>query len=526
MKMISRIGKAFIVAAATALLFAGCASAGKDPNAEYQLVVLHTNDHHGAVVGKEDKDKVLHGGLAEIATFVKQVRAENKNVILLDAGDINTGMAVSNLFKAEPDIKAYNAIGYDAVTFGNHEFDKTLSVLQSQMKISKFPWLSANIKQGDKYLGSPYIIKKYNGFTVGVFGLTTLRTKVIASPDKSLTFLDEIKTAKEMVAFLRNSKKCDIVIELGHLGDIQETPEHETSVKVAEQVPGIDLIIDGHAHSYFAEPKVVNGTPIVTANEQGKYVGEGVMTIKGGKVTKFTWKPVEITNKAFPEDAAMNALLKPYIDAANADLKKVVMTTSDEFPFGKKWTRYQEMATGDMLGDATVAYLKKTGVTVDFAIHNGGNIRTNLPKGPVTKEQIVTMLPFDNYIYVLTLKGSDVKALFDFIGSINQGAGAFAQVSKEVKYTLTYDADGKNGKISDVTISGKPIDESKTYRIGTNDYLANGGDGYVVLKNSIDTFNTSMLMNTVFIDYAATLPQPVEPKTDGRITVVGGNLPQ
>jgi 5'-nucleotidase/UDP-sugar diphosphatase len=127
---------------------------------------------------------------------------------------------------------------------------------------------------------------------------------------------------------------------------------------------------------------------------------------------------------------------------------------------------------------------------------------------------------------VLTLKGTDVESLFDFIGSINQGAGGFAQVSKEVKYTITYDADGKNGKISDVTVGGKPVDPGRLYRIATNDYMANGGDGYVIFKNSVDTFNTSMLMNDVFIDYVKSLPQPVAPATDGRITVMGGHLPE
>jgi 5'-nucleotidase / UDP-sugar diphosphatase len=526
MKMILRIEKILAVFAASAFLLAGCASLGRKSSTEYKLVILHTNDHHGSVTGRPDKDGIGHGGLAERAAFVKQVRSENENVLVLDAGDINTGMAVSNMFKAEPDIKAYNVIGYDAVTFGNHEFDGTLAKLKGQMSLSKFTWLSANIKENGKYLGKPYIIKKYKGFTVGVFGLTTLRTKVIASPDKSLSFSDEIQTAKEIVSFLRNKKKVDVLIELGHLGDIEETPDQNTSIKLAQQVSGIDLIIDGHSHSYFTEPKVVNGTPIVTANEWGKYMGDGVMTIAGGKITGFTWKPVEITDKAFPPDANVAALLKPYIDKANASLKQVVMTTTDEFPFGKKLTRYQEMASGDILADATVVYLKKTGVNVDFAFHNGGNIRTNLPKGPVTKEQIITMLPFENYVYVLTLKGSDVKKLFDFIGSINQGAGGFAQVSKEVKYTVTYDAKGENGSISGVTIGGKPIDEGRTYRIATNDYLANGGDGYVALKNSIDTYNTSMLMNNIFIDYVSTLPQPVAPATDGRITIVGGHLPE
>jgi 5'-nucleotidase/UDP-sugar diphosphatase len=118
------------------------------------------------------------------------------------------------------------------------------------------------------------------------------------------------------------------------------------------------------------------------------------------------------------------------------------------------------------------------------------------------------------------LKGSDVIELFDFIGTIKQGAGGFPQVSKEVRYTITIDAD-KNGAISGVTINGSAIDPNKTYKIATNDYLANGGDGYTVLQRSTDTLNTSMLLSDIVVDYAKTLPQPVSPALDGRITVTG-----
>ena len=526
MKKLSKLA----MAALAAVFFASCASAPKeeaavnrDPNAEYKLVVLHTNDHHGAVLSKDGKN-----GLAERATYIKQAKADatgaGKDFLLLDAGDVNTGQAVSNMFAAEADIVAYNTMGYDAVAFGNHEFDGTLEKLQKQIEIAKFPWLSANIKTAKGYLGKPYITKQFEGYKVGIFGLTTLRTLIIASPDKSLTFTDEVETAKEMVDTLHNKEKCDIVILVGHLGDVQETEIHETSLKVAEEVPGIDLIIDGHSHSYFAEPKVVNGTPIVSGEQWGHYVGTGELTIKDGKVTNFEWHPEEITADKYPADADMVAVLQPYVDKANASLKDVVLKTTKEFEFGNRLTRYQEMASGDFLTDAMVWYLDKTGVKVDGAITNGGGIRSALPEGDVTREAIMTMLPFENYVYVVTLKGSDVVDLFNFIGSIKQGAGAFAQVSKSIKYTITYDADG-NGTISDVTINGEPIDANKEYRFACNDYNAKGGDGYEAFTRSVDTYNSSMLLSDVFIQYAETFGEPVTPQTDSRITLINGKLP-
>ena len=518
MKKLSKIAAIFAFAAA---FFAGCASAPKrDANAEHSLVILHTNDHHGAVVSKGGK-----AGLAERATFIKQERENSSDILVLDAGDINTGTAVSNMFEAKPDILAYNKMGYDAVTFGNHEFDSNLEKIRAQQKESAFPWLSANIKEGKKYLGKPYITKNFGDYKVGIFGLTTRRTLAIAAPDKSLTFTDEIETAKEMVKVLRGKEKCDIVILLGHLGDVEETPTHETSLKIASAVDGIDLIIDGHSHSYFAEPKTVNNTKIVSAEQWGHYVGTTEITIKDGKITDFNWHPEEITTEKFAPDAEIASILQPYVDKANASLKDVVLKTSAEFAFGARLTRFQEMASGDFLTDAMVWYLDSTGVKVDGAITNGGGIRASLPAGDVTKENIITMLPFDNYLYVVTLKGSDVKDLFNFIGTLKQGAGAFAQVSKSIKYTITYDENG-NGTMSDLTINGEPIDENKTYRFACNDYNAKGGDGYEAFTRSIDTYNSSMLLSDVFIEYAKTFGDVVTPTTDGRITVIGGHLPE
>ena len=101
----------------------------REEGVEYKLVLLHTNDHHGATLSKDG-----NYGLAERATFIKSVRKTNENVLLLDAGDINTGSALSNMYAAEPDILAYNAMGYEAITFGNHEFDGTLAKLQKQIE--------------------------------------------------------------------------------------------------------------------------------------------------------------------------------------------------------------------------------------------------------------------------------------------------------------------------------------------------------------------------------------------------------
>ncbi|MCL2834056.1 MAG: 5'-nucleotidase C-terminal domain-containing protein [Treponema sp.] len=478
------------------------------------LIILHTNDHHGEILPTADGQ----GGLAERAAYIKGIRDLGVNVLLLDAGDINTGTALSNMFDAEPDIKAYNMMGYDAVAFGNHEFDGSAAKGLTQLAEAQFPMVSSNIKTADgNFLGGhQYLIKKYDGFTVGIFGITTLRTLEIASPDKSLTFINEITAARDVVNILRNQEKVDIVIGLTHMGTVQESPDHITSQMLAAAVPGIDILIDGHSHTYMDKPVFVGNTGIVSANEWGKYVGQGALLIRDKKIVDFSWAPVAIR-----ADTDVAAMLAPYIEKANASLKEVIGNATDTFTFGNRLTRYQETSLGNAICDANVAYFQMVyNQKLDFAFHNGGNIRAELPKGPITRENVLTILPFENYLYIVSLKGSDLQELFNFIATIPQGAGGFPQFSSEVRYTL----DVPNKKITNLTIGGAPIDPNRTYRFCTNDYILGGGDGYTVMSKATDQFNTSLLLSYVVMEAVQYL-QNVTPYTDGRMVVIGGVTP-
>jgi 5'-nucleotidase/UDP-sugar diphosphatase len=491
----------------------------------YELVLLHTNDHHGAVLPIGGQ-----GGLAELATFVKQVRQENPHVLLVDAGDINTGPALSNMFSAEPDFLAYNMMGYDIAIMGNHEFDKDHAQLLRQIELANFPFFSSNIKTADgRFLGGrQYLVKNYGGLKVGLFGITTLRSRIIASPDPSLIWINEIDAARAAVEALKK-EKVDLIIGLTHIGDVKEGPDHITSPELAAAVPGIDIIVDGHSHSFFEAPKKAGNTYIVTANEWGKYVGYGKISIRDGELAGFTWKPEQINtkeNQIYAPNAAISALLAPYIEKANASLKEVVGEASEDFVFGNRLTRYQETALGNMVTDANVWYFKTVyKQDIDFAFHNGGNIRAALPKGSITQESILTLLPFENYLFVVSLKGSDIIELFNFIGTIPQGAGGFPQFSREVRYTIDKSAGQDKGVIRDLTIGGRPVDPARTYRFCTNDYLLGGGDGYTALTRSENPFNTSLLLSYVVIEYIRAQGGVISPSLDGRLRVTGGITP-
>ncbi|AEF82617.1 bifunctional metallophosphatase/5'-nucleotidase [Leadbettera azotonutricia] len=510
------IAIAALAALLTFPLFAEPAREAPGAAKSYELVLLHTNDHHGALLPNGGK-----GGLAEVAAYIKAVKATNPQVLLLDAGDINTGSALSNMFAAEPDIFGYNIMGYDAGIFGNHEFDGNQAKLVKQIGQAKFPFVSSNIKTSDgKYLGgNQYLVKKYDGFTVGIFGITTLRTKIIASPDKSLSFINEIDAAREVVNILRNREKVDIVIGVSHIGNVKEAPDHIISPELAAAIPGIDIIVDGHSHTYMEAPIKAGSTYIVSANEWGKYVGHGKLTVQNGKLANFAWKPIEIA-----PDAEVAKMLAPYIEQASKSLKEVVGQAADTFIFGNRLTRYQETALGNMITDANSWYFKTVyNQTVDFTFHNGGNIRAELPKGPITQELILTILPFENYLFIASLKGQEILELFNFIATIPQGAGGFPQFSKEVRFTI--DKTVGDGVIKNLTIGGQPVDPNRTYRFCTNDYILGGGDGYEVMKKAVDPFNTSLLLSYVVGEYIKSEGGTISPALDGRLTVTGGVTP-
>jgi 5'-nucleotidase/UDP-sugar diphosphatase len=431
------------------------------------------------------------------------------------------------MFAAEVDFLAYNLMRYDAATFGNHEFDGTQAKLDAQLAAAKFPFVSSNIKTANgKFLGGhQYLVKNYDGFRIGIIGLTTSRTKMIATPDASLTFMSEIDAAKTAVDLLLKKENVDIVIALTHIGDVEEYAGFVTSSALAAAIPEINIIVDGHSHSKYDTPEMAGNTYIVSANEWGKFVGRGKLFITDGKLVKFDWAPEEINSKekqTYAPDAEVTALLAPYVAQAEASLKEVVGEAADTFVFGNRLTRYQETSIGNMICDANAWYFRTVqNQQIDFAFHNGGNIRTELPKGQLTREQILTVLPFENYLYIASLKGSELLDLFNYIETIPQGNGAFPQFSKEVRYTL----DVPNKKISNLTIGGAAIDPDKTYRFCTNDYLLAGGDGYTALKRASEPYNTSLLLSYVVIEYIAAQNGIIAPSTDGRITLIGGVTP-
>ena len=519
----SRTLRKSLVAVAIVLLFP-CAAA-LATSADQTLVILHTNDFHGHPLKFNYQGIPDVGGLPAIATVVNQVRSRHKNVLLLDAGDLNTGRAESNLFKAVPDIVGLNYLGYDAMTLGNHEFDNPLAILRKQERLARFPFLSANIRSANAdLLVRPYVVKRFDGFTVGILGLTLRETKGIGYPDhvKDLVFEDEVKAARRLVKVLKN--KADIVIALVHLGIWDN--ETRGSKRLAAKVKGIDLIVDGHTHTDLTEPVYVNGTPIVQAFQWGLKIGKAIMTVRDGRVAGFRWESVPINLKEkiklpdgteslrylgerYEEDPFLLAALTPYADKVESLLSDVIGNA--EASFSNENARKQETEIGNLVADSMLWGTRN--LNTDFALQNGGGIRTGLPAGEITKKRIYEILPFDNTVVVLKMKGRLVLRLFDHMAAVPAGSGAFPQVSEGVRLAIN----SQTRRVERLTIKGKPVDPERTYSIATNSYLAGGGDGYKIFLEALDRYETSTFQRDALIEYIATVMKRVKPELEGRI---------
>ena len=493
-----------------------------------EVWILHTNDHHGALEPENH-----NGALPQLATQIRQIRNQAEKVgaavLLLDAGDINSGSPVSDAFRGLPDLFAYNEIGYDAMAIGNHEFDNGLDCLKYQQQQARFPFLCANIQRQDgQYWGKPYVIKTCGKVKVGVFGLTVANKTIISIHDPDLVLLNEISVARQMVKTLRDQEKVDLVVALTHLGILEEIPTEVTSIELAKQVPGIDVIVDGHSHTAMESPLVVSGTPIVTAHCRSdrlgfvRFVPRSIPADSSAVVPvdlrfEFSWKYYPI-NDSIPPDPAVENLLAPFLDRLKAIRETVVGHSAAELPFGDKLPRRQETALGNLLCDATIWLGNESGERLDFVIHNGGGVRVGMPQGPITEETVATCFPFHNSIVFVTLSGQQVLDLFRHVEQQPPGTGAFPQVSRSVRYKISFD-EKQAGALSDLTIDSRPVDPNRFYRVGTNSYMTSGGNGYTILKSGTNQKDSGVVVRDMVMRYLRQLPQPFEVSVDGHVQV-------
>ncbi|RDC66549.1 bifunctional metallophosphatase/5'-nucleotidase [Adhaeribacter pallidiroseus] len=229
------------------------------------LTILHTNDMHSRIdpFPNDGRTNGGLGGMARRATLINQIRQQEKNVLLLDSGDIFQGTPYFNFFGGELEYKLMTQMRYDATTFGNHDFDNGLAGLQRQLPNAGFSFLSANYDFSNTILKNqfqPYQVFEKEGIKIGVFGLGIELAGLVDKKNYGATvYLDPGQRAADMVKQLREKENCNLVICLSHLGYKYENAKIDDR-KLAQQVPGIDLILGGHTHTFMEAPEKINRT--------------------------------------------------------------------------------------------------------------------------------------------------------------------------------------------------------------------------------------------------------------------------
>ena len=499
-----------VLLSATVLALAGCAQwggQGPDKDKTYAITILHTNDHHGRFWKNRDGEY----GMAARKTVIDQIRQEVKAAggysLLLDGGDVNTGVPESDLQDAVPDFRGMNLLGYDAMAVGNHEFDKPPVVLQMQRDLATFPMLSANIYKDGSRMFTPYKVFNLGGVRVGVMGLTTEDTQKMVHPGnvRGVTFANVQTETAKLLPELRT--KADVVIaatHMGHYEDGKHGVQAPGDVELARAVKGLDMIVGGHSQNpacmkaenvldrayvpgTACQPDRQNGTWIVQAHEWGKYVGRADFSYRNGefKLVKYTLipinlkKPVKTTDgktvlqtyaPEIAESPEMLQLLKPYQDFGQQKLLVEVGSSDGKLEGDRSVVRNQPTALGVMIGRAM---MDKT--QADLAIVNAGGVRDSLPAGQITYKDVLTVHPFGNTVVVVTLTGNEVRDYLAAAAKMTAGSGAFAQFAG---VQLVIEA----GQVVSAKVAGQDIDPAKTYRMAINNFVAAGGDGYPKLS--------------------------------------------
>jgi len=224
-----------------------------------RLTILHTNDMHSHIHPFQSGRNKGLGGMAQRSALIQNIREKNKNVLLLDAGDIFQGTPYFNMYKGELEIKLMSQMNYDAATIGNHDLDNGLVGLKKQLKHANFPFLIANYNFENTILEntfSPYKIFDKNGIKVGVFGIGIELDGLV--PKKlfgNTKYLDPIKISNKYAKLLKDKHKCDLVICLSHLG-FKYKSQKISDLRLAKETKNIDLIIGGHTHTFLKKPVI------------------------------------------------------------------------------------------------------------------------------------------------------------------------------------------------------------------------------------------------------------------------------
>jgi 5'-nucleotidase len=511
----------------------------------FTLNVLHFNDFHSRLDAinafdstcsdEDEAEGKCFGGAARLKTAIDTLRAEaearGEPVLVLVAGDVFQGSLFFNTYSGLAEAEVLNAMGLDAMVYGNHEFDLGPEALAAFIEKAEFPVISGNVDiSGDNRLAGlseEYLVFEFGGEKVAVLGATTTDTPEIASPGPTVAFRDPAEYLTAKIAELQ-AEGIEKVILLGHLGA-------PLDLELAATVPGLDLVIGGHTNTLFSNtaenasypyPEMVTGpdgslVPVVQAGAHSRYLGHIALTFDdAGKVTAAEGDSMLLDAAVIPDEdvlAQVDALRGPIEEA----MGEVVAQVAGDIDGSRENCRAVECQMGNLVADAMLDRVKGQGVTI--ALQNGGGLRASIAGGDVTKGDIVAVLPFQNTLATFQITGAGIVAsLENGVSQVEDGAGRFPQVAG-MKFTWNPSAPAGE-RVTEVLVAEGdawvPIDPEKVYSVVTNDFVRMGGDGFATLRDdAVNAYDYGPGLEIVLIDYLVANPG-YTPFTEGRISKV------
>lgn len=463
-----------------------------------KLVILHTNDTHSQI---DPTTKDL-GGILRRQVLIDSVRGAHDNVLLVDAGDMVQGTLYFTLYGGEVERQVMNRLGYDIQILGNHEFDNGLDSIASIYEGLNAEKLSTNYDvRGTRLEGllKPYVIKPVGDRKVAFIAINLDPEGMIAPANyKGLKYLDAVKAANSTAWHLKHNEGVDRVVMISHVGYTADSGVTDPELVAASE--DIDLVIGGHSHTVIdaGNPKSVpayvrnlNGDSILITQtgKSGLYLGEIVLDLDSGKATE-KLIPVDrrLDGRIDKETARM---LEPFRQGVDSLMNVRIGRTAEAFSTDENGLL--NLAC-DMVRDLSRSI---TGHEADLAIVNVGGVRSGWVKGNLTKGQVINSFPFDNRIRVLEISGRDLREAFDVMAA-RGGDGVSANVDAVF--------DPSTGKCTSITISGRPLEDDRTYTLATIDYLANGGDYMKSLTRAKVLGSSDVVLYDDFINYISDGP--------------------
>lgn len=456
------------------------------------ITIIHTNDIHGAFMPTTVKAKEPPGenrelgGVLALNYYVKKIRQQKENVLVLNAGDFMTGSPICDL---EADgvlggamVNFFNYIGFEGLAPGNHEFDISVSNAQKLFELCDFPVFSANLSTADGKLFTPepYQIYSKGELVVGVIGTIVddlpnylnkpQRDQVLARP--SVPIVDSLARILDPLT--------DLIVVLSHNG---LEADSLLAAKVSSQV---DIIIGGHSHHRLENVVKVNRKLIVQAGSRLRDLGQLDLTVVADTVQSFDYQLIPLWTENIERDSILNSEINKYEQLIDQEFGRVI----GELKTPWQRSHNSESNIGNYISDC-IRYYSQT----DFAMINSGGIRQDLATGPIKKLDVKNILPFNNSIVRFSLTGKEVLNLIRINALAGMtGASGILQVSG-LSYEWKPELDGTI-KILDATIGGHDIEPDKIYTGATVDFVISNAEKYLGIVPK-DTINSMMSVTDV-----------------------------